>query len=95
MDLREAAGALGVHYQTAYAWVRQGILPARKAGRGYAVSDGDVAALAAAAASAPSLPGPSGSVTGRPRHRAYTRRSPKVRRPWPATGSAGWRAGCA
>jgi excisionase family DNA binding protein len=47
MDLREAAGALGVHYQTAYGWVRQGVLPARKVGRGYAVSDADVAALAA------------------------------------------------
>jgi excisionase family DNA binding protein len=47
MDLRAAAGALGVHYQTAYGWVRQGVLPARKVGRGYAVSDGDVAALAA------------------------------------------------
>jgi MerR family transcriptional regulator, light-induced transcriptional regulator len=47
MDLREAASALGVHYQTAYAWVRQGVLPARKVGRGYAISDGDVAALTA------------------------------------------------
>ena len=47
MDLREAAGALGVHYQTAYGWVRQGLLPARKVGRGYAVSEADVAALAA------------------------------------------------
>jgi excisionase family DNA binding protein len=47
MDLREAATALGVHYQTAYGWVRQGVLPARKVGRGYAVSDDDVAALAA------------------------------------------------
>jgi excisionase family DNA binding protein len=34
MDLREAAEALGVHYQTAYAWARDGTLPARKAGRG-------------------------------------------------------------
>jgi MerR family transcriptional regulator, light-induced transcriptional regulator len=47
MDLREAAGALGVHYQTAYGWVRQGVLPARKVGRGYAVSEADVTALAA------------------------------------------------
>jgi MerR family transcriptional regulator, light-induced transcriptional regulator len=47
MDLREAAGALGVHYQTAYGWVRQGLLPARKVGRGYAVTEADVAALAA------------------------------------------------
>ena len=45
MDLREAARALGVHYQTAYGWVRQGVLPARKVGRGYAVSEADVAAL--------------------------------------------------
>jgi MerR family transcriptional regulator, light-induced transcriptional regulator len=45
MDLREAAGVLGVHYQTAYGWVRQGVLPARKVGRGYAVSETDVAAL--------------------------------------------------
>jgi MerR family transcriptional regulator, light-induced transcriptional regulator len=46
MQLREAADALGVHYQTAYAWVRQGSLPARKAGRGYEVDEVDVAALA-------------------------------------------------
>jgi excisionase family DNA binding protein len=46
MQLREAADALGVHYQTAYAWVRQGTLPARKTGRGYDVNDDDVSALA-------------------------------------------------
>ena len=46
MQLREAADALGVHYQTAYGWVRQGVLPARKTGRGYHVSDDDVSALA-------------------------------------------------
>lgn len=46
MHLRDAAGALGVHYQTAYGWVRQGILPARKTGWGYEVSDSDVHALA-------------------------------------------------
>jgi MerR family transcriptional regulator, light-induced transcriptional regulator len=47
MDLLEAAEALGVHYQTAYAWVRAGTLPARKVGRGYEVSDTGVQALAA------------------------------------------------
>ena len=47
MDLREAAEALGVHYQTAYAWVREGTLPARKVGRGYEVSDAGVRVLAA------------------------------------------------
>jgi excisionase family DNA binding protein len=46
MQLREAAVILGVHYQTAYSWVRQGVLPARKTGRGYEVSDDDVSALA-------------------------------------------------
>jgi excisionase family DNA binding protein len=47
MDLREAAGTLGVHYQTAYAWVRQGVLPARKVGRGYEISEADARELAA------------------------------------------------
>jgi MerR family transcriptional regulator, light-induced transcriptional regulator len=51
MQLGDAAEALGVHYQTAYAWVRQGVLPARKTGRGYEVSEGDVSALAARRAS--------------------------------------------
>jgi excisionase family DNA binding protein len=46
MQLRDAADVLGVHYQTAYGWVRQGVLPARKAGRGYEVSERDVTALA-------------------------------------------------
>ena len=46
MQLSEAADALGVHYQTAYAWVRRGTLPARKTGRGYEVLDRDVLALA-------------------------------------------------
>src|SRR6266446_6189726 len=47
MDLRRAADTLGVHYQTAYGWVRQGLLPARKIGRGYQIRDEDVAAFAA------------------------------------------------
>jgi excisionase family DNA binding protein len=51
MQLRDAAEVLGVHYQTAYAWVRQGVLPARKTGRGYDVSESDVTALAARRAS--------------------------------------------
>jgi hypothetical protein len=46
MQLREAAGVLGVHYQTAYGWVRQGTLRARKTPHGYEVSENDVAALA-------------------------------------------------
>ena len=47
MQLRDAAETLGVHYQTAYGWVRQGTLPARKTPRGYEVSEGDVRDLLA------------------------------------------------
>jgi methanogenic corrinoid protein MtbC1 len=46
MQLRDAANALDVHYQTAYAWVRQGLLPARKTAHGYEISDSDIRALA-------------------------------------------------
>src|SRR5262249_33091771 len=47
MQLSEAADQLGVHYQTAYAWVRRGELPATKHGWTYQVLDADVAAFAA------------------------------------------------
>lgn len=47
MQLREAAETLGVHYQTAYGWVRQGTLPARKTPRGYDVSEAGVRELLA------------------------------------------------
>ncbi|HEY7262864.1 MAG TPA: helix-turn-helix domain-containing protein [Trebonia sp.] len=47
MQLSEAADMLGVHYQTAYAWVRQETLPARKTPRGYEVIESNVCALAA------------------------------------------------
>jgi MerR family transcriptional regulator, light-induced transcriptional regulator len=50
LSLQEAADALGVHYQTAYAWVRSGALAARKAGRGYQVSAAGVRALRASRA---------------------------------------------
>jgi excisionase family DNA binding protein len=46
VNLREAAETLGVHYQTAYAWVREGTLAARKTARGYEVSNASVRALA-------------------------------------------------
>ncbi|HLJ08508.1 MAG TPA: helix-turn-helix domain-containing protein, partial [Acidimicrobiia bacterium] len=48
MDLESAARALGVHYQTAYRWVRTGLLPAVKADQGYRLDPRDVEALAAA-----------------------------------------------
>ena len=45
MDLQGAAGELGVHYQTAYGWVRDGTLPAQKRGGSYEVDPDAVAAL--------------------------------------------------
>jgi MerR family transcriptional regulator, light-induced transcriptional regulator len=46
VQLRDAAQTLGVHYQTAYGWVRGGTLSARKTPHGYEVSESDVRALA-------------------------------------------------
>src|SRR4051794_22381842 len=43
MDLQTAARRLGVHYQTAYRWVRDGSLKAVKVGSSYEVSDEEVA----------------------------------------------------
>lgn len=46
LDLHAAADRLGVHYQTAYGWVRGGKLPARLVGGRYAVTVADVDAFA-------------------------------------------------
>jgi MerR family transcriptional regulator, light-induced transcriptional regulator len=67
MQLREAADVLGVHYQTAYGWVRQGTLPARKTGRGYEVLDSDVRVLAERRASG-TAPRPEVRVRDWPAH---------------------------
>jgi excisionase family DNA binding protein len=48
MKLQDAAQRLGVHYQTAYRWVRDGSLPATKIGRGYDVTEEDVRRFEAA-----------------------------------------------
>ena len=45
MELQTAADALGVHYQTAYRWVRSGRLPARLIGGKYVVTRHDVDAV--------------------------------------------------
>ena len=42
MDLQAAADRLGVHYQTAYRWVRNGSLRAMKIGSSYDVEEGEV-----------------------------------------------------
>jgi len=46
VDLRGAARLLGVHYQTAYQWVRDGTLPAMKVGNSYELDESDVRRLA-------------------------------------------------
>jgi excisionase family DNA binding protein len=45
MDLETAATVLGVHYQTAYRWVRSGVLPAALVGLGYELDPDDVEAV--------------------------------------------------
>lgn len=51
VELRAAADELGVHYQTAYRWVRNGQLPATKVAGKYAVDPQDLADFAARRAS--------------------------------------------
>lgn len=45
LDLRAAAAELGVHYQTAYGWVRNGRLPAELVGGRYLVGRDAIAAV--------------------------------------------------
>jgi excisionase family DNA binding protein len=47
LELQSAADALGVHYQTAYRWVRSGRLPAQLTGGKYLVSSRDIAEVGA------------------------------------------------
>src|SRR5918998_6915039 len=47
LTLQEAAGRLGVHYMTAYRYVRLGLLPATKAGAAWRVVAADVDRLVA------------------------------------------------
>lgn len=47
LELQEAADALGVHYQTAYRWVRSGRLPAQLVDHKYVVSRRDLDAVEA------------------------------------------------
>ncbi len=45
LTLQEAAGVLGVHYMTAYRYIRQGRLPATREGAEWRISPAEVAAL--------------------------------------------------
>ena len=56
MNLKTAALRLGVHYQTAYRWVRSGQLVAVKVGAGYEISEAAVARLQAQRAATERMP---------------------------------------
>ncbi len=45
VELADAAEILGVHYQTAYRWIREGVLKAEKVGTRYRVHKSDLAAF--------------------------------------------------
>jgi excisionase family DNA binding protein len=51
VDLQTAADRLGVHYQTAYRWVRDGSLRAHKRGSVYEIDDDEIARFQAARSS--------------------------------------------
>jgi excisionase family DNA binding protein len=53
VGLKEAAEQLGVHYMTAYKYVRSGRLPARKLGNEWHVDPADLAAIRSSSAPAP------------------------------------------
>ena len=55
LTLNEAAELLGVHYMTAYRYVRLGLLPATKVGGTWQVTHSDLEAYRAAATVAPSV----------------------------------------
>jgi len=56
ISLQQAAEHLGVHYQTAYRWVREGLLPAQKVGTAYVVAETDLRALETSRAQARPAP---------------------------------------
>lgn len=61
LDLQSAADQLGVHYQTAYRWVRSGRLPARRVGGKYVVERSALDGVARERATPAAPPSPSES----------------------------------
>lgn len=72
LNLKQVAQRLGVHYMTAYRYVRQGQLPARREGTGWVVELADVDAFRAAPAAtvAPATSAPAGEADWADRVRA-------------------------
>ena len=69
MTLAQAAEELGVHYMTAYRYVRLGMLPATKSGATWVIDSSDVAALKNEEGSAPRKSGGKADWEGRLRAR--------------------------
>ncbi len=71
LDLQRAADELGVHYQTAYRWVRTGKLPAQLVDGRYQVTHDDVRAMSSRRAAPQAPPPPSASRTSRAAERMH------------------------
>lgn len=71
LDLQTAADELGVHYQTAYRWVRSGRLDATMIGGRYVVRRDDLAALDEARRTPTAPPAPSASRVERSANRVH------------------------
>lgn len=69
ITLTEAAERLGVHYMTAYRYVRTGRLPATKVGSEWRVETSDVEAMRSGEAGAAAVGGPPAGGTGNGRRR--------------------------
>ena len=71
LDLQTAADELGVHYQTAYRWVRSGRLPARRVRGKYVVDRDDLAEFERARAAPQPVPTPSSARLDRSAERLH------------------------
>jgi len=71
MSLTEAAEHLGVHYMTAYRYVRTGRLPASKVGSEWRVTTADVDALRSGRSGSARVGGPPTAGTGQGRRRRH------------------------
>ena len=72
LDLSSAAQELGVHYQTAYQWVRTGYLPAQRIGRRYVIGRTDVDDLRTVRSTPTPPPVPDATSVGASAERVHT-----------------------
>ncbi len=71
VDLQTAADELGVHYQTAYRWVRSGRLPSQRVDGKYHVDRADLVELKRSRTTPERPPAPSGTRLDRSAERLY------------------------